>query len=103
MAEWNDDSELFGIMKEELFSAVIGDVMDVMSLTHQFLPAGIRPLRDDSVVAGRAMPVLEADCGGTRIHHADEDKAFGLMFEALGSLRPGEIYLCTGASPSYTL
>ena len=30
-------------------------------------------------------------------------KPFGLMFEALDSLRPGEIYVASGASPRYAL
>jgi regulator of RNase E activity RraA len=50
--------------------------------------------------------VLEADVfadhaggGGNPIM----DKPFGMMFEALDSLRQDEVYVCTGASPSYAL
>jgi regulator of RNase E activity RraA len=87
--------ELVVLLKAELFPAVVGDVMDRMGLTHQFLPPEIRPLRDDMVVAGPAHTVLEADCAGTR------ERAFGLMFDALDALEAGEVYLCTGASPAY--
>ena len=55
---WNTDEDLFHIVRTELFSAVIGDVMDKMELQHQFLPPQIRPLAEEMVLVGRAMPVL---------------------------------------------
>ena len=103
MPTWNEDAELFGLMKRELFTAVVGDAMDKVGLTHQFLPPEVQPLRDDMVVVGRAMPVLEADCAGQKVGHLDEEKPFGVMFEALDDLKPGEVYICTGASPRYAL
>ena len=48
-------------IRRDLFTAVVGDVMDTMGLLRQFLPPQIKPLRDDMVVIGRAMTVLEAD------------------------------------------
>src|SRR5262245_34481853 len=56
-----DDGELFATMRTKLFTAVIGDILDALGYLHQFLPPNIRPLRDDMVAIGRAMPVLEAD------------------------------------------
>lgn len=44
MKEWNDDKALFSLIKEELYTAVIGDIMDKMDDTRQFLPPQIRPL-----------------------------------------------------------
>ena len=61
MITWKDDNELFAMMKKELYSAVIGDILDKMNYRHQFLPQRIQPMREEMVVAGRAMPVLEAD------------------------------------------
>ena len=87
----------------ELYSAVIGDVMDKMGLRHQFLPPEIQPLDAGMVVAGYAMPVLEADCTGTRIHSQQIDEPFGKMFDALDDLKPGEVYICTGSSGAYAL
>ena len=58
MKEWKDDKALITLIKEELYTAVIGDIMDKMKHTHQFLPPRIRPLRKDMLVVGRAMPVL---------------------------------------------
>ena len=37
-----DDPELFTLIRERLFTAVIGDVMDKAGLTRQFLPPEIR-------------------------------------------------------------
>ncbi|WEX10988.1 RraA family protein [Chelativorans sp. AA-79] len=101
-----DDNGLFALMKEKLFTAVIGDVLDQMGLMNQFLPAGIGPLQRDTVMAGRAMPVLEADVFPGEAPDAAGPltmKPFGLMLEALDNLRPGEIYVATGGSMRYAL
>lgn len=100
------DTENFVLYRRELYSAVIGDVMDAMGFTRQFLPPGIQPLRDDMVVCGRAMTVLEADDeGGEGPGRANEalGRPFGLMLRALDELRPDEVYVCSGASPRYAL
>ena len=97
------DQDLFDTIRSRLFTAVIGDVMDARGLIRQFLPPGIRALRPDMVIAGRAMPVLEADCVGEGTGHAGKAEAFGLMFRALDDLRAGEVYICTGGSPRYAL
>jgi regulator of RNase E activity RraA len=99
----SDDADLFTSIRQRLFTAVIGDVMDQEGLTRQFLPPAIRALSPDMVIAGRAMPVLEADCCGETIGHTGKADAFGLMFRALDELKPGEIYICTGASARYAL
>lgn len=99
----SDDVSLFTSIREQLFTAVIGDVMDSQGLTRQFLPPAIRALTPDMMIAGRAMPVLEADCCGETIGHTGRADAFGLMFRALDELKTGEIYICTGASPRYAL
>jgi 4-hydroxy-4-methyl-2-oxoglutarate aldolase len=98
-----DDNALFGTIRERLFTAVIGDVMDRHGLTRQFLPPEIRTLDPDGVLAGRAMPVLEADCCGDAIGHSGAADPFGLMLRALDDLRPGEVYVAVGASPRYAL
>jgi 4-hydroxy-4-methyl-2-oxoglutarate aldolase len=38
-------------------------VMDLPGLLQQFLPPETRPLRDDMIVVGRAMPVFKRDFG----------------------------------------
>ena len=103
--DWENDAQLFHLMRSELYTAVVGDVLDQMGYLHQFLPSRIQPLREDMVVAGRAMPVLEADACYWQNDPNDplRGKPFGLMLEALDDLRAGEVYLCAGASPSYAL
>ncbi len=97
MALWKDDTELFTIARQELFSSVVGDAMDKLGLQRQYLPPGIQPLSPDMSLIGRAMPVLEADIFG------EPEKPFGLMFEALDDLKQDEIYLCVGGSPRYAV
>lgn len=103
---WRTDEELFGIVKNELFTCVVGDVMDKMGLQHQFLPPQIRPLHPDMVLIGRAMPVLSIDVFEERIIGTANklmEKPFGLMLEALDALRPNEVYVNTGSSPRNAL
>ena len=101
MTEWKNDQELFELITTELFSCVIGDVLDALGYTRQYFPPSVRPLHPDARIVGRAMTVLEADCTGRHIHAEDRDAAFGLMFDALDSLQPGEIYVCSGARKPY--
>ena len=56
MAHWTSDDELWDLAKRDLFTAVVGDVMDAMGLRRQFLPPELQPLDDGMVVIGRAMP-----------------------------------------------
>ncbi|MDR1932729.1 MAG: RraA family protein [Spirochaetales bacterium] len=105
MLKWKDDEELFAIMRRELYSAVIGDILDKMRRYHQFLPQRIQPMLASMVIAGRAMTVLEADLYGENLSNKNGflKKSFGLMLEALDDLRPNEVYLCSGSSPVYAL
>ncbi len=104
---YQDDDALFALFETELFVAVVGDVMDTLGLTHQFLPPVFRPVDEATRLIGRAMPVLEADVFGPADAAGGSNplikKPFGLMFEALDSLGRGEIYVATGASPRYAL
>lgn len=97
LMEWKNDAELFCLMKEHLFTAVVGDVLDHLGRRHQFLPASCRPLAPHMRVAGRAMTVLEADT-----FHIPE-APFGKMLEALDSLKENEIYIAAGCQPRYAL
>ena len=104
MAVWKNDGELFDMMKEVLYTAVVGDIMDEMGYIHQFLPPEIRPLDPAFVLAGRAMPVLEADVTKElKGHNPVLSGKFGLMLEALDSLKENDVYICSGSSRSYAL
>jgi regulator of RNase E activity RraA len=105
MAIWKNDEELFNLAKKELFVALVGDVLDKTGFLHQFLPPSIKPLSAGFVVIGRAMPVLEADVfeEAADSNNPLMKKPFGIMFEALDSLKENEVYICSGASPNYAL
>lgn len=102
---WKENLELFEIARRELFTAVIGDIMDQMGFHHQFLPPQVRPLHAEMVVVGPAMPVLCADMPDAAESGRDErpSQPFGLMLEALDDLQPQEVYLVSGASGQYAL
>lgn len=108
MPVWKSDEEMFTLMKEKLYTPVVGDILDQMGYSHQFLPASIRPLASQvptalitpnpgdrwMKLAGYACTVLENDIFGV------PKKPFGYMTEALDQLRPNEIYIATGAHNS---
>jgi regulator of RNase E activity RraA len=103
---WHDDESLFTVVKQRLFTAVVGDVLDMMGYRHQFLPPQIQPLDPRWILIGRAMPVLESDYFETTASSGSNElsrRPFGLMLQALDDLKPNEIYITTGASLRYAL
>ena len=103
---WNDDDGLFALMRQRLFPAVVGDILDTMGLLKQFLSPGIRPVRSDMVIVGRAMPVLESNCFAASEPAGQlpiSRQPFGLLFQALDDLKPNEVYVATGCAPQFAL
>ena len=100
-----NEKEFLNHIKGNLNTAVVGDIMDQLGFQNQFLTPKIKPLREDMIVVGRAMPVLETDTldNTSTSSNAMLKKPFGLMLEALDQLKENEIYLCTGGTPSYAL
>lgn len=100
-----NEKEFLNQIKGNLNTAVVGDIMDQLGFQNQFLSPKIKPLRDDMIVVGRAMPVLETDTldNTSTSSNATLKKPFGLMLEALDQLKENEIYLCTGGTPTYAL
>ena len=101
-----NDEELFALIKEKLYTPVVGDILDQMGYCHQFLPAYIKPLESlvpsDAYIdrteedhrlklVGSACTVLENDVFGP------PKKPFRRLTEALDHLRPNEIFVATGA------
>src|ERR1035437_7950157 len=82
---WIDDADLFAQARRELFTAVVGDIMDKLGFQHQFLPPAIQPLERNMVTIGRAMTVLEADFfeeAHGASHNPLSGRPFGLMLDA---------------------
>lgn len=109
MKSWNNEDEMFALMKEKLYTPVVGDILDQMGYNHQFLPSVIRPLEalvpagafvdpqepDNRLkVAGWACTILENDV------FSAQKKPFGYLTEALDQLKPNEVYVATGAHNS---
>lgn len=89
---WQNEQEMFALMKEKLYTPVVGDILDAMGYRHQFLPQEIRPLREDMKLAGKAMTVLMIDVFDAQA------KPFGYLTEALDQLQENEIYVATGGA-----
>ena len=92
MQHQENEATLFQLMKDKLYTPVVGDILDGIGYYHQFLPQSIRPLRDDMKLAGKAMTVLMIDVFGP------QKKPFGLLTEALDQLQENEIYIATGGT-----
>jgi regulator of RNase E activity RraA len=92
MPEWNNDAELFTLMKDVLYTPVVGDILDVLGRFHQFLPQPVQPLREEMKIAGRAMPVLVMDVYGP------QRPPFGKLTDSLDQLKPGEVYVAAGGT-----
>ena len=90
MNDWQSDAELFDMMKARLYTPVVGDILDGLGFTRQFLPQLVQPLLPDMKLVGRAMPVVMMDV------HGPQKQPFGKLTEALDQLKPGEIYLASG-------
>lgn len=84
------DRRLFESVLTELYTPVVGDILDQFGHYHRFLPQPIQPLTTPMKLVGRAMPVLQTQVFGK------QDAPFGLMTQALDALGPGDIYICTG-------
>lgn len=82
-----NDSALFELIQQELYTPVVGDCLDAFGRNHQFLSPEIRGVTATSVVLGRAMPVLITDVFGP------QKKPFGRLTEALDQLQPLEVYI----------
>lgn len=82
-----ENTQRLALVRDRLYTPVVGDVLDQLGLTHQFLPQAIQALRPDIVLVGRAMPVLITDV------FEPQRSPFGRLTEALDQLEPGEVYL----------
>ena len=91
------DAELFATIRKDLYTAVVGDVLDHMGHRLHFLPPAIRPLRSDMVVVGRAAPVIVGDAPGTA------DDRFGKLLDALDALREHDVSITNGGQTPYSL
>lgn len=88
----NSDEELVELVKSQLYTAVLGDIMDELGYYHQILPPEIKAMKKGQNIVGRAMTVLMADVFGP------QKKPFGRLTQALDQIQKNEVYICTGGS-----
>lgn len=86
------ERDLFDLFRAELYTPVVGDILDTLGCYHQFLPQPIQPMRTTMKLIGRAMPVLMIDVYG------EQAEPFGRLTEALDQMEPGDIYLASGGA-----
>ena len=91
---WESDTSLFELIASNLYTPVVGDILDSLGCFHQFLPREIQPMTPDMKVIGRAMPVLTCNVYG------EQEKPFGLLTEALDQIQPGEVWVSGGSMGS---
>lgn len=87
--EWKNDTELFDMMEEQLYAAVISDALDAVGFREQALKHTIRPLLPDTIVVGRAMPVLCLDV------YEIPDEPYQKEIAAVDSLKQDDVLICS--------
>ncbi len=87
--QWGNDTELFDMMGERLYAAVISDALDAAGFREQALQHTIRPLLPETVVVGRAMPVLCLDV------YEIPDEPYQEEIAAVDSLKQDDVLVCS--------
>ena len=87
--EWDNDTELFDMMEEHLYAAVISDALDAAGFRQQAMRHTIRPLLPETVVVGRAMPVLCLDV------YEIPDEPYQQEIAAVDSLTQDDVLVCS--------
>lgn len=87
--EWENDTELFDMMEEQLYAAVISDALDAAGFREQALSHTIRPLLPETIVVGRAMPVLCLDV------YEIPDEPYQQEIAAVDSLKQDDVLICS--------
>lgn len=89
------DKEIFKLMRETLYTGLVCDVMDELGYRNQAMNANIRPLEEDSVIAGRAKTILAVDV------YEIVDEPYKMEIAALDSVKEDEVpVVCTNSSPN---
>ena len=90
---YGSDLEMFDMMQEKLYSAVLCDALDQVGLRNQSMRADINPVWTGAVVVGRALTALSADT------YEIVDNPYELEIESVDSLKPENVLVAsTGKS-----
>jgi len=82
-------AEYYDRIEQQLYTSVIGDVMDELGYWRQVMRHDIRPLFDEAKIVGRAATMLAAEV------YEIPAEPFKLEMQLLDELRPGEVVCCT--------
>ncbi len=88
------DKERLDLIESRLSAALFCDILDSMGYRHQAISGNLVPLRDDQKLAGIARTILAYDVSEV------PDKPYEAEIEAVDSLRPGDIAVCSNPSSS---
>lgn len=78
-------AELFRVLEERLYTAVVSDVLDSVGYRDQVMRADVNPLLPGSVVAGRARTILAVD------YYEPLAEPYGKEIQLVDSLMPGDV------------
>jgi len=87
--EFQNDTELFGFIKKNLYVAVVCDILDELGFRNQAMHQRLRPLLPDPENCGfigraRTFRWMETD-------YIMEENPYGLEIEAMDSLKAGDV------------
>ncbi len=90
----SDRHDPFEEIVAALYAGALSDILDEMGFRDQVVDprAGIRPLRPDSVLFGRACTLLNSL--DTRV-----DDPYALAIEAMDQMQPGDVLIAAGDQP----
>lgn len=81
------EQEYYDYLQQNLYSAVISDILDSLGYRNQTLDPSIRPISQDMVLVGRAKTVQVAD-----VHRAPKEP-YKKQMEVLDGIQPGEVFV----------
>src|SRR4051812_47118828 len=87
-ARKNED-QLLGILRDELYVAVVSDVLDARGLLHQAMDERLRPLAPGMRLVGRAHTVLTTDV------YERPAEPYRLEIESVDALKLGDVMVAS--------
>lgn len=84
-----EQERLLGILRDELYVAVVSDALDAAGLLHQAMDERLRPLASGMRLVGRAHTVLTADV------YQRPEEPYRMEIEAVDALKPGDVMVAS--------
>jgi len=84
-----EQNQLLSILRDELYVAVVSDVLDARGLLHQAMDERLRPLAPGMRLVGRAHTVMTTDV------YERPAEPYRLEIEAVDALKPGNVMVAS--------